>query len=534
MSSVVLAFSISSQVEKYGALAGFAGIIGIAILSLLFFAQAREVKRLREWAGRAPERAAELERLATEAAVRAARPVPVPAVRTVAPVSRIVPPASAPVVPGAQPAAPGVGAAAGAVAAAGVEAPAAPSPGPATAPALEPTGAPADSPDQAAPAAEGAEAAEAEPAAATPAAVDATAVEGGSVAVPSADDPAAAEAEPAEAEPAEAQADAAGEAAPDTGDAPDLPGADTPAALDDEPVASPIAAEGALAPVPDYAEAGEGDLPELVAPEVEPVPHAAQELAPAPATAAAAARMSAGSRTTLPAPPIGVGASAGAANGGPAPGDDAPRRIPPHPSPAYGAPRGGDENFEARRAASAAVRLEQLGTRSRRPSRRVVLFGVVALVAVIALVVVIATSGSSSPSRSPTAATSTSVNVSHPAAPRAVATNPSTLGVIVVNGSGVFDLAHHLASDLNTNGYNKATFTDAHPNGTVTTSVVYYGTGYKAAAQDVAQVLGISSVQAMNATTQNLTPGTPIVVVAGTDQASAVSGGGSTATTSGQ
>ena len=52
---------LSEQIEKYGAYAGFAAVLGLAVLSLLYFAQAREVKRLREWAGRAPERAAELE-----------------------------------------------------------------------------------------------------------------------------------------------------------------------------------------------------------------------------------------------------------------------------------------------------------------------------------------------------------------------------------------------------------------------------------------------------------------------------------------
>ncbi|MGH2917267.1 MAG: hypothetical protein ACRDLS_01510, partial [Solirubrobacteraceae bacterium] len=36
-------------------------MIGLGVLALLYFAQAREVKRLREWAGRAPERAAEIE-----------------------------------------------------------------------------------------------------------------------------------------------------------------------------------------------------------------------------------------------------------------------------------------------------------------------------------------------------------------------------------------------------------------------------------------------------------------------------------------
>ena len=44
-------------IKDYGGYAGAASVLGLAVLSLLYFAQAREVKRLREWAGRAPERA---------------------------------------------------------------------------------------------------------------------------------------------------------------------------------------------------------------------------------------------------------------------------------------------------------------------------------------------------------------------------------------------------------------------------------------------------------------------------------------------
>jgi LytR cell envelope-related transcriptional attenuator len=43
-------------VQEIGAAAGVAAVVGLAVLSALSFSQAREVKRLREWAGRAPER----------------------------------------------------------------------------------------------------------------------------------------------------------------------------------------------------------------------------------------------------------------------------------------------------------------------------------------------------------------------------------------------------------------------------------------------------------------------------------------------
>jgi hypothetical protein len=58
---VLFAFSIQDQVEKYGAYVGLAAFLGLAVLTVLYFAQARELKRLRDWAGRAPERAQELE-----------------------------------------------------------------------------------------------------------------------------------------------------------------------------------------------------------------------------------------------------------------------------------------------------------------------------------------------------------------------------------------------------------------------------------------------------------------------------------------
>jgi hypothetical protein len=48
-------------VERVGAYVGLAAFLGLAILALLYFSQARDVRRLREWAGRAPERAADIE-----------------------------------------------------------------------------------------------------------------------------------------------------------------------------------------------------------------------------------------------------------------------------------------------------------------------------------------------------------------------------------------------------------------------------------------------------------------------------------------
>lgn len=50
---------MEDTIRDIGSVAGLGAFLGLAILSLLYFSQARDVRRLREWAGRAPERDAE-------------------------------------------------------------------------------------------------------------------------------------------------------------------------------------------------------------------------------------------------------------------------------------------------------------------------------------------------------------------------------------------------------------------------------------------------------------------------------------------
>lgn len=67
-------------IEQIGSYAGLASVVGLAILSVLYFSQARDVKRLREWAGRAPERAADQPAVLQPVPGRAAgQPQPAPA-----------------------------------------------------------------------------------------------------------------------------------------------------------------------------------------------------------------------------------------------------------------------------------------------------------------------------------------------------------------------------------------------------------------------------------------------------------------------
>src|SRR4051794_35539910 len=115
MTALAAPLSLQDKVGQYGSYAGVAAVFGLGALSLLYFAQAREVKRLREWAGRAPERAAELEARAIAAAeekpavpepaeqpAAAVAPVPAAAAASAAPSGNgpPAPPAAPAVAPG--------------------------------------------------------------------------------------------------------------------------------------------------------------------------------------------------------------------------------------------------------------------------------------------------------------------------------------------------------------------------------------------------------------------------------------------------
>jgi hypothetical protein len=128
----VAALSVTDKIKDAGSYAGFACVLGLAVLSVLYFAQARELKRLREWAGRAPERAAEMQERIQQGAVA---PQQADQRRVVAqPVPRV--PAAAPATPAGATAAgqprtpaPGTAAAPGTVPAAAPAVPGAPAPG---------------------------------------------------------------------------------------------------------------------------------------------------------------------------------------------------------------------------------------------------------------------------------------------------------------------------------------------------------------------------------------------------------------------
>jgi LytR cell envelope-related transcriptional attenuator len=83
--------------QEIGSYAGLAAVVGLAVMSALYFSQARDVKRLREWAGRAPERAGQ-----PAAVQQAAQPKPVTAQPKPAGPAKPATPAAQPAAAGAQ------------------------------------------------------------------------------------------------------------------------------------------------------------------------------------------------------------------------------------------------------------------------------------------------------------------------------------------------------------------------------------------------------------------------------------------------
>src|SRR5436305_12713214 len=78
MANFPLALSVHHFVSSVGADAGFAAIVGLAILVLLYFAQARETSSLRDQSVSASERVAELERRLAQLGSATGRPVSQP------------------------------------------------------------------------------------------------------------------------------------------------------------------------------------------------------------------------------------------------------------------------------------------------------------------------------------------------------------------------------------------------------------------------------------------------------------------------
>src|SRR5579872_4070337 len=94
MGPVPLALSVHKFITSVGADAGFAALIAVAILVLLYFAHARETSGLRAHIAELLERVSELETALARVAANQARVAPAPVVRAPAPALRKAQPAA--------------------------------------------------------------------------------------------------------------------------------------------------------------------------------------------------------------------------------------------------------------------------------------------------------------------------------------------------------------------------------------------------------------------------------------------------------
>ncbi len=544
MTTLPVALSLSSSFTQIGAIAAFAALLGIAILALLLFSQARELKRLREWAGRAPERSAELEqRVSAEAVARVGQPVPpVPPVRQV--------PRTTPVV--ARPAAATAGGPATRVVG-GV-------PGETTAEADAVTPLPPPASTGQAPRA---------PAGAAPVSAGQAApgALGGSVPL------AAGQAAPgiaAQTGPAAAGQRSASSAAPGEGNRPGTPGAGPPATpagaaspstrltqSDDEPSREGWDAVRSTSPTTQHSpsgapQIGAGDQSEGVA----APPTSNAPIAAGPATAAAAARMAGPASATprAPTPAPGASAPAGALA---APGESvSPSPAPPRRAPSTSRPpaptdqrRGTPEAATTAGTGAASRQAERLSAESRArrpdpkrgssraggsPARATIAIVAGVIVVVVALVLVFSSGGGGKSTGQGSAATQgaaqtvstttathavTRTSVRH--TPATVA-SPASITVAVLNGTNTTGLAHSLSDDLQQSGYLRAAALNGSPPGSHTTTTVEYANGHKAEAQGVAHALEVTQVQSMETAVASLAGAATVVVIAGEDKAASV------------
>lgn len=471
-----LALSLTNSITKIGAIAAFAALLGIAVLALLVFAQAREIKRLREWAGRAPERAAEYEqRVSNQAAARVAGVQPVPGARPIpratplnvraqaasGPASKVVP--GAPVPAGAPPTGT-------APAAQGTQSPGTP--------ALAEQQKAGTTAGTNAPAPTGGAAPEARTTGTPPGTAATTPVPATAGPQP-----------PAKAGEAQATADVPassnGPAPEQTGD-----GASASSADGEQQTATPTPAPATAA-----AKAARSPFP--------PAPAAAQSPQPAvPASVGETPRSAGATRPTAD-----VAAASRTADQ-PSSAGPATQRRGPQTSPSQGSYKFLTD--EVHRSSARTV---------------IIALGVLLAVAVIAVVAINALSeGGSSPGPSTltqtgTASTQRQSHTHHGAT--AGLSDPATMSVSVLNGTETNDLAHHLAASLSEKGYTKATPLDGHPPGTYPKTLVEYSSGHNADALNIAKLLELpsSQVKPIQATTQQLVNGASVAIIAGVDEA---------------
>jgi len=163
--------------------------------------------------------------------------------------------------------------------------------------------------------------------------------------------------------------------------------------------------------------------------------------------------------------------------------------------------------------------------RSPRRAIALIVAGVVVGVLVLVLAISALKGGGSTPTaaHSPSSSSEAPVTSSHKAS-SGVASSPAETAVVVLNGTSTPDLAHHLAADLQQDGYTLASASTGVPPGTHATTVVQYAHGHRAEARAVAKALNVTQVQPIEPTIAQLAGPATVVVLAGADQASQLGG----------
>jgi hypothetical protein len=468
--ALTAAVSASQTFEKIGSYAGLAAMIGLGVLALLYFAQAREVKRLREWAGRAPERAAEVEQRVQQDAQRRVIAQP----QTPAAQLHQTPPGAVNPTAGLTGDAATRAAAAALVAARGPVGPTAPPPGQLARPVVP--GVPGVSPGAPAPASG---------AAATPA--------------PGAVPPAPGAATPPAATPGSPQMPAPGTAAGAPGAGPAQPGIGRPAAMP---------APGAPGSVPAQPSSGApGSVP------AQPASAAGTQVAPpkpaSPAAAAAALATHVASKAAGTATPKVVAQPPAVGNGAGQDTHESAAARPLPPAPAYTPPP---------RPPRASEPSTGGGGLASSPGRILAIVVGVLVVLVVGFLVISALGGSDKktpPNKiQPPSANSSGAQPSAPPAP----VNRAETTTSVLNGTTQAGLARTLGNKLKAAGFNIVNVSD-NVDQTLPATVVYYSAGNERAARAVAKIIAVSStaVEPIDRNTSVSGSDAKVVVTVGAD-----------------
>lgn len=496
------ALSLSNSFTKVGAIAAFAALVGVALLALLVFAQAREIKRLREWAGRAPERAAEREqRIAADA--RRERPV-----AHTGPAARVIP-RSTPLV--SAPVSSAVSTAAAAATSVGSV-----------------SATPATHAGQPLVAQPGGEAVSRPQVAQQP---------------PETDQQHGAQAQPGQ--PQTAEHEQAGEPAASPEVQPAVGAGSAAEPQSQHPVEDPRPApERPAGHQPDPVPGGTGHQQDSGSDAVGHQP----DFEPGTASRRPAGAQAGGQRAEgdenpgTPVPATVAGAAVGAARGQFPPSPPAQRSAPVASAAAaapiasravgYSAPAGRRPPLAGERSDAASGRRSvELGRRNGQPEgaptegspkyyrrerspRRRLAFGVAGAVVLVVVAVLLLSAlkggsnqaGANHPPSSGTSAEGT-------------ANNPAETSVTVLNGTNVPGLAHRLASELQQGGYTLAAASNGVPSGSHSSTVVEYARGHRADARKVAKDLHVSRVQPLSSSVASLGGSAAVVVVAGSDKA---------------